>query len=349
MTVIGHTRFLAVALVACSGTQSTPRTDVIEHADVVGVQTISFRASSGTVFEARVWYPSGGTSQTLSANAVTPGYRAVPDGAIALGGRAPLVILIHGSGGGADGVAWIGVELARHGAIAVAANHPASSYAGAPTNRRLLDIWEQPDDVRAMLDQLAATPWAARIAPERIAVVGYSLGGTSALLLAGARLDFAKVPTFCRTHEDLACTTFAPDFASFDAAFLEHANADHTDHRIKAAVAIAPGFTEAMTAESLKILAAPTLLIAAAHDQVLPPKTHVRPMLGNLRPPSGYHEIASAQHFSFLFVCNPGAVKLLADSHEEYLCQDQAGASRAQIHAEALDAIVRFLRARNVL
>ena len=73
------------------------------------------------------------------------------------------------------------------------------------------------------------------------------------------------------------------------------------------------------------------------------------PMLEHLRPPSGYREIAPAQHFSFLPICRPNAVELLAETHEEFICQEQAGTTREQIHTEALAAITTFLGEPGVL
>ena len=98
-----------------------------------------------------------------------------------------------------------------------------------------------------------------------------------------------------------------------DAAYFARAGQSHADVRVKAAVAIAPGFTEAMTAESLRSLGAPVLVISGELDQQLPPATHIRPVLEHLRPPSAYHEVSGAQHFSFLPLCGPGAIAILAE------------------------------------
>jgi len=103
-----------------------------------------------------------------------------------------------------------------------------------------------------------------------------------------------------------------------------------------------------MTAGSLQALT-PTLLIAGERDQQLPPETDVRPMLEHLRPPSGYREMASAQHYSFLLLCRPGASERLARTDEQILCQEAAGRTREQIHAEALELIATFLLDRGVL
>ena len=108
-------------------------------------------------------------------------------------------------------------------------------------------------------------------------------------------------------------------------------------------MAIAPGFTESMTTESLRSLSAPVLVIAGERDQQLPPATHIRPMLQHLRPPSLYHEVPGAQHFSFLPLCSPGAIAILAESKEEFVCRETGNRTRQQIHEETLGAIGRFL------
>jgi predicted dienelactone hydrolase len=242
-------------------------------------------------------------------------------------------------------MAWIARDLVAQGAVVVASNHPASA-AGDPNRRSILDVWEQPEDVRALITQLERSEWSARIDPERIAVVGFSLGVASAMLLAAARLDFERFPAFCRSHADGACEAFRGHFGSLDAAFFNKANADHSDSRIRAVVANAPAFIEAMTADSLRTLAAPVLIVAGEKDQQLPPHTHVRPMLGSVNPPSAYKEIASAQHFSFLPVCQPNAVELLAETKEEFVCQETHGRTRDEIHAETLQAIEQVGRER---
>jgi len=345
-----------LALGACA---SRARTDLPATSDSaatqtagatrVGVRTSQFAAPGGGTFRARVWYPtSGGELQTLAANAIRPGYQAVPDGAVAVASPAPLVVLIHGTAANADAMAWIALAFVARGAIVIAADHPASAL-GDPNRPSILHVWTQPEDVRFLLDQLGRTEWSAHIDRDRIAVVGFSLGGASAMLLAGARLDFARFPAFCRTHQDGACEAFSRHFGALDAAFFERANADHSDPCLRAAAALAPAFTEAMTAASLQKLPTPTLLITAEHDQQLPPETHVRPMLEHLRPPSGHVQIRAADHFSFMPPCKPNAVAILAETREEFVCQEEAGRTREQIHAEAFDAIARFFRTQGVL
>ena len=73
-------------------------------------------------------------------------------------------------------------------------------------------MWEQPGDVRRMLDQLLRSEFARDVDPGRVSVVGFSLGGASAMLLAGARVEMDRFRVFCETHDDGACWAFRRHF-----------------------------------------------------------------------------------------------------------------------------------------
>lgn len=312
----------------------------------VGVSTMAIPAKGEAPgFTATLWYPAAPGSETrFGVSRIRPGYLAVADGTPRLPPSAPLIVLTHGTGGSAQSMAWLATGLARRGALVVAADHPASS-GGDPERASMMQVWTQPNDVRHLLDTLLASAWGSRIDRQRIASVGFSLGGASAMLLAGARLDFERFPQFCKTHEDGACRAFARHFETVDAQFYARANADLSEPRLRAAVAIAPGFTEAFTAESLRAMTTPLLLITGERDQQLPPQTHVHPMKHLLPTNSQYREIGDAHHFSFLPLCGDGALELLAESNEEFVCQEFGSKSRPDIHAETLHAITSFLNA----
>ena len=230
----------------------------------------------------------------------------------------------------------------------VAADHPASS-GGNPERQSNLQVWTQPQDVSHLLDQLLASDWGERIDVKKIAVAGFSLGGATAMSLAGARLQFERFPTFCANNNDGACSAFRQYFAGLDSTFYDRADADLSDSRIGVAVAIAPGFSESFTAESLRAMATPLLLIAGESDQQLPPQTHVYPMRSYLPRHSRYLEISEAQHFSFLPLCGDGAIDVLAETNEEFVCQEVGSKSRANIHAETLQEIAGFLTSNGIL
>jgi len=300
-------------------------------------------------FSARMWYPAvGGNEERHGVSRIRSGYMAVSDAESALSGPAPLIVLSHGSGGSAESMAWVATGLVRSGALVVAADHPASS-GGDPERMSILQVWSQPQDVSRLLDQLLASAWGEYIDQHKMAVVGFSLGGATSMSLAGARLQFERFPEFCLSHDDGACRAFRHYFPNLDSDFFSRASADLSESRLRAAIAIAPAFTEALTADSLAAMSTSVLIVAGEHDQQLPPQTHIYPMRKLLPPGSAYVEISGAQHFSFLPLCGDGAITVLAETNEEFVCEEVGLKSRAEIHKETLSAIEKFLRINDVL
>jgi len=300
-------------------------------------------------FTARLWFPTNhGIESRFGESRIRPGYLAVPNATPELPAQAPLIVLIHGSGGSAESMGWIGVGLARRGALVVAADHPASS-GGNPERQSILHVWTQPLDVRRLLDQLLESAWGGLVNEKRIGVVGFSLGGAGALSLAGGQYQFERFPEFCRANDDGACDAFRHHFVDLDSAFYVRANADYSDSRVRAAIAIAPGFSESLTAGSLQQMTTPLLLISGESDQQLPPQTHVYPIREYLPDTSRYLEISGAQHFSFLPHCREDAIDVLAETNEEFVCQEVGLRTRAEIHAETLQEIKAFLVLNGIL
>lgn len=316
----------------------------------VGIDTLEVPSKDAAPgFTATLWYHAlPGPEIRFGASRIRSGYLAVDRGRPALSKSVPLIVLTHGTGGSAQSMAWLAMPLARRGALVVAADHPASS-GGDPERQSMMAVWTQPNDVHHLIDTLLASEWGVHIDRQKIVSVGFSLGGATAMMLAGSRLDFERFPTFCETHEDGACRAFAKHFSQVDARFYERANADHKEPRLSAAVAIAPGFTEAFTAASLHAQETPLLLITGSRDQQLPPATHVAPMRDLLPKQSRYLEIEDAHHFSFLPQCSDGAETVLAETDEQFVCQEFGQKTRAEIHAEVMRAITTFLTDLHVL
>jgi predicted dienelactone hydrolase len=313
-------------------------------AQTIGVASVDVpKDGDHPAFNGRAWYPAtGGSLQTFGASRIRSGYEASPDATPALGDDAPLVILIHGSGGSAQSTAWLALGLAeRLGALVVAADHPGSS-GGNPERASILEVWQQPADVTRLIDFVLTGEWATYVDASRVYVAGFSLGGAAAMSLAGTRLEFERFPLFCENHDDGACRAFRPHFAGLDSAFFERSNADLSDPRVRRAAAIAPGFTESVTGPSLARLSTPLLMIAGSDDQQLPPDTHLAPIRASVPAHSRVVEIEDAQHFSFLPLCREGAIEILAEDNEEFVCQEFGARSREAIHEETLGLIVEF-------
>lgn len=294
---------------------------------------------------ASIWYP-----------AANPTYRApVGDGPIfdptfafigpaIAAGEHPLVLLSHGSGGNSDTLGWLTSGLVARGAIVLAVNHPGST-SGDSSPRRSVNLGARANDLSSALDLILADPaFAPFIDPERVGVVGFSLGGTTALGLAGVRFDGAVQDQNCTTGKEAADCVF---FRLGGVRFADYPGyqADARDRRITQAVIVDPGFGGSANPESLENALAGIALINLGQEQRLD-AVDVGPTgndLANRLPDATYIEIAPANHFSFLGTCKPGAVELIEEDGDDPICSDAEGADRASVHSRLIDAIAAGL------
>jgi len=290
---------------------------------------------------ASIWYPSANRT-----------YRApVGDGPIfdptfafigpaIAEGEHPLILLSHGSGGNAESLGWLTSGLVANGAIVLAVNHPGST-SGDSSPRRSVDLEARANDLTAALDMILADPaFAPFIDPDRIGVVGFSLGGATALGLAGVRFDGAAQDTNCSTGPEAADCVF---FHLGDVRFADYPGfeADARDPRISRAVVVDPGFGGAADPETLQDALAGITLINLGDTGRLG-AADVGPdgnNLANRLPGASYVEIAPANHFTFLGTCKPGAAALLKEEQDDPICTDPEDTDRAAAHVQLIDAI----------
>lgn len=166
----------------------------------VGYRTLSLADGR----EVSVWYPS--VRADASATHATAAREESADAPVAAcATRWPLVLFSHGLAGCNEQAVFITEEIARHGYIVVAPNH-RDAICGIATQRKLppspgsthpplldpstwtADAWrERMLDLREALRLVRADPALGRaIDPARIALMGHSLGGYTALGMAGA-------------------------------------------------------------------------------------------------------------------------------------------------------------------
>jgi predicted dienelactone hydrolase len=66
-------------------------------------------------------------------------------------------------------------------------------------------------------------------------------------------------------------------------------------------------------------------------------------LVGKL-PDMHYAAVEPGHHFTFLAECKPDGRRLLAEEHDDPVCDDPAGTDRAHAHAEIIERIAAFLR-----
>jgi predicted dienelactone hydrolase len=293
-----------------------------------------------------IWYPAnpGGQAVTVGGNGVFHGTTA-GQGAPQLGGAHPVILVSHGAGGNAGQFGWIASALAAKGYVVVLPNHPGSTTGNA-TAPEALRIWERPQDISAVLDALQADQ--ARypyMDLSRIGVLGFSAGGYTALALAGARVDAARLTSFCdqggRGMSD--CDFFARNGIDLHVADLSPAAQDLRDPRIGFVVVVDPGIVETLTEDSLAAIDLPMLVLNLGDEDLVPAPVHAR-ALSEAVPGADYRVVPDAIHFSFLAECKSGGAEILADEGEiDPLCSDAGGRPRSDIHAELVNVITQFL------
>jgi predicted dienelactone hydrolase len=290
-------------------------------------------------FDALVWYPTEAPEIAWQAGPMP--IAASRDAAIAEGARFPVVVLSHGSGGSPLGHRDLATRLARDGFIVVAPTQIGDSAGrteGREAGRSLIDRPRQA--VRALDTALADRRFADHTDPAHIGMVGFSAGGYTTLVLAGARPDYARATAYCRDHGDdrgscgngVGSREESPARAKELAAWQPP-----IETRLKAIVLMDP-LAFVFDAQALASVRLPTLLIRPASDDFLRAPANAAAVAAGLPQPPRQVTVPGS-HFVFIDPC-PQETTARAPA----LCQDAPGIDRVAIHRKIEGEISDFLR-----
>jgi predicted dienelactone hydrolase len=326
-------------------------TVALAEESAVGFQSSTLvDAQNERALEMVVWYPSTTTAaaQLIGDDVVFVGAAAVRDAPPAAG-KHPLLVLSHGYRGNWSNQIWLASALAHQGYIVAAINHPGSTTHDRSPNAAA-QLWQRPVDLSRVIDRVTAQPGKfGAVAHERIAVVGHSLGGWTALEIGGARFDPDRFAQDCKAHPQLAsCSVYAQMNPASTAPAKAALAADWRDKRVTAVVTLDLGLSRGMTDASLAALPVPALVIAAgAPSRELPAELESANLASRLPAASSrYVEISDASHFTFLSVCKPGAQAMLEEEvpGDGIICQDGDSArERGVIQQQVASLIAQFL------
>ncbi len=303
-----------------------------------------------------VWYPAAAGTPVHPDGVGPPAQPLFFAGSVAndappaaLPKRFPLIALSHGTGGSAMQLAWLGTQLAAHGYIAAAVDHPGNSVVTGYTPPGFVLWWLRARDVSRTIDGVLNDPrFASRIDRSRIGAAGFSLGGYTMLELAGARTSLARFMADCaRTH--LTLCGGPPEFPQAGAAMralLAHSAAlrgelaraadSYRDPRIRAVFAIAPAVVPALVPASLSKISVPVFLVAGLGDPEIAVADNAFPaasLIPNARLFLFPHDVG---HYTFLDVCAPAGRRTFAT-----YCAASA-ARQGEVHAETARFAVDF-------
>jgi predicted dienelactone hydrolase len=258
----------------------------------------------------------------------------------------PVILFSHGFGGSARMMAWFGTALARAGYVVVAVDHPGNNAIDKMTPAGALMPWDRAEDLAAALAAAKADPTIGpHIDLGRLGVSGFSAGGFTALVSAGARVDMNRFVAFCRanpsdgvcapqkefplTMDDAQRDMAAPDLA----AEAAHARDDHRIAGVRAAFAIAPAIVQALPPEDLTKISVPVAIILGGADPVAPPATNGL-VAAKAIPNAEVEVLPGVGHYDFLSTCTPAGVAVVP------ICADKL--PQDPTHQAAIDMALAF-------
>jgi predicted dienelactone hydrolase len=308
--------------------------------------TAALRDASGSSRVAiTVWYPTpdgAGEKPLLIAPPDRPLFasgQAAPDAPVQ-DGHHPVVLLSHGFGGTARSMGWFGTALANAGFVVIAVDHPGTNGLGPITVTGAAWWWERAEDLKAAW---AAMRQDAVIGPHldasRLGVAGFSAGGFTTLVAAGARVDVDHFVAFCKAHPDegvCAPQLEAPGLSARDAdtfladpkvrARLPDAPADHAIPGVRAAFAMAPALVQALAPASLPRIAVPVSIVVGEADTVAPAETNAT-VAARAIPGAREDVLPKVTHYDFLAMCKPAARQVVpqcAHANQQAVAHDTA-------------------------
>ncbi len=194
-------------------------------------------------------------------------------------GNAPLIVISHGLGSDRTTYAYLAQQLASYGFAVAVPEHPGSSSqqiqalisGGANEVTAPTEFVDRPLDIHYLLDQLETlsqtdSRFAGRINLKQVGVIGQSLGGYTALALAGAEINQKQLAQDCQNTDTLNLSLLL----QCRALRLPQAEPTFRDDRVKAVIAVNPIGSSLLGKTDLSKIKIPVLIISGTADTVAP-------------------------------------------------------------------------------
>src|SRR5262245_43100224 len=167
-------------------------------------------------------------------------------------------------------------------------------------------------------------------------MAGFSAGGYTTLLIAGAVPDFSLAAEYRRSVQD------DPYRKRADAANRQLGKLDLkvvADARVRAIFVMAPAIGYVFDRAGLSRVEVPVRLYRPTADEMLLHPWHAERIAQMLPKPPEYQLVEGAGHFVFLAPCSAMLAALVPA-----ICKDPPGIDRAAIHARLNTEMIEFFR-----
>lgn len=271
---------------------------------------------SDATFPMAVFYPSytPGRTERLGPYSVD-----VAKNAELKEGVFPLVLISHGSGGAHLLYQTLAHHLARNGFIVGMPEHPFNNRNNNTLVNTVENLVNRPRHIRTAINWFYDNKNFARfLKPDCVAIIGHSMGGYTALALAGG------VPT---------------SFPNESSDGQPHLISVVSDCRIKALVLLAPASVWFKAKGALKGVDVPILMFLGEKDEHTP-SFHAQIILEGVFDKSKiqYRVIKNAGHFSFLSPFPDSMINVMFPPS-----QDPDGFNRKRFHKKLNAEVLGFL------
>ena len=283
--------FLSVLVALCCGFSS------VSLAYDVGFKRVEVAPAGGAErFDMMVFYPTQADAKHVEFG---PFHLSLAIGAPIAEGRFPLAVFSHGSGASPLSYNHIAVGLASRGFIVAMPLHPGNNFRDNTRAGSVQNYTERPKHISSAIDfLLALAPVHNHIQSDKIAVLGHSVGGYTALAVAGGVASTNTLLEQCLTNALTDSYCLAARAGGLKEVSIQHLK----DSRVKALALIAPVGVLFAADRALAAVDIPVLMLSAEFDQVLTTRYNAA-VIANGLPDATLltHEIiANAGHFSFL-------------------------------------------------
>ncbi len=199
---------------------------------------------------------------------------------------ASVIVISHGLGLNSSNFQYLATHLASYGFVVAVPNHPGSNIKQLHSllNKRAIEVAEpsefkdRPMDITYILNQLekgnqSDSRFKGRLNLQQVGVFGQSLGGYTALALAGAKINFEQLKQDCQPAALqntwnmsllLQCRTLELRVGKSDKDY------NLRDERVKAAIAVNPITSSIFGKTGLSQIKTPVMLISSSDDTVAP-------------------------------------------------------------------------------
>ncbi|MDZ7267569.1 MAG: dienelactone hydrolase family protein [candidate division KSB1 bacterium] len=253
-------------------------------------------------------------------------------------GRFPVVIISHGSGGSNLTHRTLGMHLAMNGFVVCMPEHPFNNRHNNDLQYTVQNMIYRPLHIRVAIDEIFShEKFKSHLDFENVAIIGHSVGGYTALALAGGAPHTQALAELCQKP----ASAEEPYWIGLlrKNGITSQPIAVTADRRVKALVLFGPDVSLFMSEGALREVHAPVLLLVAEKDYM--PQETIAVLRDGLpeRAQLTYRVVKNAGHYSFLSPF-PEAMK----SRVGEAAKDPAGFDREKFHQELNLEVLSFLQ-----